>query len=485
VAGIGAVLVVIPVLIGLVLIRLSLRYATSGMSGMAQAIAAGDFEADFDYRARDAIGETVQSIREMAGTLKEKLGFSQGVLQGIVTPFLIVDTQETLTYTNQSLLRLLERDGKPEDFYGQNVAAFFYGDASRRTVLSGCLSSHETVSKEVELTGRKGTTKHVIIDATPLFDLDGNVIGAMCIYTDLTDIKQQQKTLQAQNERIEKVAASAVDVSSRLASASEEMASQIEQSSRGAEEQQSRASEVSTAMEQMSSSVLEISRNATDAAEGADKAKQEAEKGNQTVQNVVSHMDDISRISEQMQENLESLGSDVEGIKKVMGIINDIADQTNLLALNAAIEAARAGEAGRGFAVVADEVRKLAEKTMSATNEVGDAVTRITDGTSYNIREMGKARDGVAKTAELAHEAGSSFTAFVRAAQSNSDRINTIATAAEEQSSTSDQINQLTGEVNRTAGETSSSMQEAARAVADLNSMAQELDTLVQELKTS
>jgi len=484
VAGIGAGLVMIPVVIGLVLIGFSIRYATSGMSSMAQEIAQGNFAADFDYKARDAIGKTVHSMRNMAASLKEKLAYSQGLLSNLTIPCIVTDEQEKITFVNQPAMDLLEWDSTPEQARGMTLAEFFFGDASRKTIVGRAIRKQSPqLGIAVDAVSRKGTPFSISVDSAPVYDQDGEFVAAFVLMTVLTEIKNQQKEILAQNEQIERVAASAAEISSRLASASEEMAAQIEESSRGADEQQARASEVSTAIEQMTASVLEISQNSSDAAQGAESAKSEAEKGNQIIQDVVAHMGQIDKATGRMQESLQALGGDVEGIRQIMDIINDIADQTNLLALNAAIEAARAGETGRGFAVVADEVRKLAEKTMSATKDVGDAVARITEGTRRNIEQMDRAKEGVSETTDLAQQAGQSFQTFVDAAKSNSERIASIATAAEEQSTTSEQISQSTEEVNRTANETSVSMQEAAQAIADLNSLAQDLDNVVQDMQ--
>ena len=486
VAGIGALLVVIPVIIGFVLISLSIRYATRGMSAMAKNIAAGNFESDFDYRANDAIGDTIQAMRDMEAALKEKLGFSQGLLESLTIPCVVTDEQERVVFVNQPAIDLLEWERSPEDIKGMTMGQFFYGDPDKKTVIGKAIKARAPhLGIEVDGRSRKDTPFSISVDAAPVYDQDGRFIAAFVLYTILTEIKDQQKEILAKNERIEKVALSAADISARLASASEEMASQIEQSSLGAEEQQRRAAEVSTAMEQMSASVLEISRNASDAAAGAEKAKHEADKGNQIVQDVVTTMGSINEASQEMQGSLDSLGGEVDGINKVMSIINDIADQTNLLALNAAIEAARAGEAGRGFAVVADEVRKLAEKTMSATSDVGDAVGRITQGTQQNIKDMDKVQEMISRATELVHSTGEAFQAFLTDARENSVRIQNMATAAEEQSSTSEQISQSTGEVNRTAQESSVSMQQAAQAITDLNSLAQELDRIVQDMKAA
>jgi methyl-accepting chemotaxis protein len=166
-----------------------------------------------------------------------------------------------------------------------------------------------------------------------------------------------------------------------------------------------------------------------------------------------------------------------------MNVISDIADQTNLLALNAAIEAARAGEAGRGFAVVADEVRKLAEKTMTATKEVGDNISAIQQSAHTNINEVSQAVKAISEATELANTPGQALAEIVNLAAANSSVVTSIATAAEEESATSEEINHAIEDINRIVAETSEGMAQASAAVQDLSKMAQELNTVMAELR--
>ncbi|MFO7597876.1 MAG: methyl-accepting chemotaxis protein [Desulfocurvibacter africanus] len=269
----------------------------------------------------------------------------------------------------------------------------------------------------------------------------------------------------------------------RVTSASEELAAQIEQSSRGSEVQRDRTAEAATAMEEMNVTVLEVARNASQAADSADNARRNAENGSGIVSNVAEATREVQTRSEAMTRKLGELGTQAEGIGKIMNVITDIADQTNLLALNAAIEAARAGDAGRGFAVVADEVRKLAEKTMNATKEVGEAVKAIQVGTRENIQAMQSAGGAVDKSTGLAVEAGKALRDIVGMVESTSDQVRAIATASEEQSAASEQISRSMEEVNRIAVETATAMTQSASAVSELARMSQELKRIIEELQ--
>uniref|UniRef100_UPI0026229001 methyl-accepting chemotaxis protein n=1 Tax=Solidesulfovibrio sp. TaxID=2910990 RepID=UPI0026229001 len=156
---------------------------------------------------------------------------------------------------------------------------------------------------------------------------------------------------------------------------------------------------------------------------------------------------------------------------------------TNLLALNAAIEAARAGEAGRGFAVVADEVRKLAEKTMHATKEVGEAISGIQHGTAATERMMDEAAAAVDTATELAERSGTALSEIVSVVEAAGDQVRAIATAAEQQSATSEEINRSVESISRIASETADAMAQSAQAVTELAELAQDLTALVAEIQ--
>ncbi|PIE69543.1 MAG: chemotaxis protein [Deltaproteobacteria bacterium] len=292
----------------------------------------------------------------------------------------------------------------------------------------------------------------------------------------------QHQAEQAQNGMLQ-AAKALEEIVEQVTSASQELSAQIEEASRGAAAQRDRTTETATAMEQMNASVMEVASNASHAAESADKARKEAEGGGAIVEQVVTSIKEVNTNARAMSATLDTLGSQAQDIGQIMTVITDIADQTNLLALNAAIEAARAGEAGRGFAVVADEVRKLAEKTMTATKEVGDAVASIQKGADGAITSMGEGAKLVSQSTELAGQAGDALQDILGIVDNTADQVRAIAAASEEQSATSEEIARNTDGVTQIASQTSEAMEHASQALADLTQLTKDMIHLIQQLK--
>ena len=366
---------------------------------------------------------------------------------------------------------------------GGNTVGAFCGDKfgaeeckSEATCLGKkCINARDMQKAEVKV-GNGDTQAHLDVTAVPLYDLHGKPAGWIETTNDVTQIRKQQLI-------IADVARQAADISNRVAAASEELASQVEQISRGAEMQRERVESTAGAMSEMNSTVLEVARNAGQASDQSESTRSNAVSGADLVNKVVHSINDVNKVATKLQDNMAELGKQAESIGGVMNVISDIADQTNLLALNAAIEAARAGEAGRGFAVVADEVRKLAEKTMSATQEVGANIRAIQQSAKNNIEEVGGAVQSVHQATELANSSGMALKGIVDLAAATSSLVASIATAAEEQSATSEEITRAIEEINNVIGETTQGMVQSSQAVQDLSRTAQELRRVLDHLK--
>ena len=276
------------------------------------------------------------------------------------------------------------------------------------------------------------------------------------------------------------------DVSSAahdVASASTEIAASSEQMSSGLSEQESQTTQVSAAVLELSASVREVAGKASEASEAASQAGELATQGGSVVNCTVA---EIQAIAEQVKLSVDAvgqLGTKSEQIGQIIGVINDIADQTNLLALNAAIEAARAGEQGRGFAVVADEVRKLAERTTQATDEVALSIEQIQIETRSAIERIEAGSKRVSTGVELAHKAGTALGEIVSAAQNLQSMVESISASAAEQSSASDQIARATESIAAVSRESAQGAAQAAEATVTLSGQAEKLQDLAGRFK--
>ncbi len=301
----------------------------------------------------------------------------------------------------------------------------------------------------------------------------------------MREAQRQEERVKALWERMRVSAGRVDDFSRRVSESVGDLSAMIAQVRRGAEIQSSRMAETATAMEQMNAAVIEVARNAGDASENAREAKEKASNGAAKVRRAVDAINTVSSHADEMRTGTEALGRQVEDIGRVMDVISEIADQTNLLALNAAIEAARAGDAGRGFAVVADEVRKLAEKTMIATQEVDRSILAIREATQRNIATMRAALGAVQESAGLATESGLSQEEIVSLVEQNTLQVEGIASASEQQSASSEQINRAVDEVNRIAGESMEGMNHSYAAVSSLQNLAEDLKRMVEAMLES
>ncbi|RQW87666.1 MAG: methyl-accepting chemotaxis protein [Geobacter sp.] len=269
----------------------------------------------------------------------------------------------------------------------------------------------------------------------------------------------------------------------QVASASTQLYATSEQIATGAEEVAAQAGTVATASEEMSCTSTEIANNCLMAVESSQRASDSASSGFAVVQETV---DEMSRIAERVKESactVESLGARSDQIGEIVGTIEDIADQTNLLALNAAIEAARAGEQGRGFAVVADEVRALAERTTKATKEIGAMIKAIQMETKGAVHSMQEGVREVEKGTVDAARSGQALQEILEQANSVTMQINQIATAAEEQTATTNEITNNIQQITEVVHETAKGSQESAAAANQLSRLAEELQQLVGTFK--
>ncbi len=294
--------------------------------------------------------------------------------------------------------------------------------------------------------------------------------------------KAREEGDKARREGIRQTVTKLEEIVHQIAVASQRLEHQVAEASRNAQGQRASMEESAHSITELSHSIQEASRNASDAAQSAQLSREQAKNGGELVLEVVSGIRSVDTVTEKLAQSLGGLGKQAEAIGSIMTVITDIADQTNLLALNAAIEAARAGEAGRGFAVVADEVRKLAEKTMQATREVGEAIKNIQQSTRDNLSAMSEATQRVNSTAATAEEAGRALTQIVDMATGTTQRISAIAAAGKEQVNAGAGINASVNTVSDLATHMARAMEESAEAVQALSALGKQLEDYLKSL---
>jgi methyl-accepting chemotaxis protein len=301
--------------------------------------------------------------------------------------------------------------------------------------------------------------------------------------TSRDEIGQAEIALNSMKNTLHQMVRNIAATAEHLASASEEISAGATQSVETARVQAGQAQQVAVAMQEMSSTVQHVSEHSQSASNSSNRAATAAKQGGQVVEQTLSTMRSIAESSRMVAARIGELGKSSEEIGKIVAVIDDLADQTNLLALNAAIEAARAGEQGRGFAVVADEVRKLAERTTKATQGIGTMIESIQNETRNAVQAIELGSRDVQIGVEKTTASGTALKEIIAMAEQVGDTITQIASAATEQSSATEQVNMNVAQIASLTQGASSAAEETAKACAELSAMALDLQNLVNQFK--
>ena len=330
------------------------------------------------------------------------------------------------------------------------------------------------------ISGISQAVREVEVTANRLAEGD---LGARVDYVAKDEMGHIAKTINHMAQTFQHTVSEVKDAVSRLAAAAEETSVVTAQTTSGINQQQSETSQVATAINEMSATVQEVARNAVEAATAAQQADDTFVEGKKVIDQVINAIGDLATEVESASDVIQQLESESKNIGSVLDVIKGIAEQTNLLALNAAIEAARAGEQGRGFAVVADEVRTLAGRTQESTQEIEEMITRLQSGTTNAVRAMDSGKQMTQVGVEQAAAAGEALLTINAAVDRISGMNTQIASAAEEQSSVTEEINRSIVSINEVAEQSSIGAQQTAAASDDLAKLADQLKGLVERFR--
>ncbi|MEJ5350536.1 MAG: methyl-accepting chemotaxis protein [Melioribacteraceae bacterium] len=481
----------------------------------AREIIRGNYDVILKHKDRkDEIGHLNLSFDVMINKIKDEIARATSFQTGVNGAFFIVDKDLTIRFINQAACDLVGFERNIEDIIGKmKVKEVFGTDSVSRRAAEGIFLKGEKIS----LKNRKGEDIPILVQSGPIYNSKKEIDGSFVFFTDLREIEEKNKEylkeqikpiveiverlangdfteeLELKNDdvlyelglRINKmirelrsVLENVKEAIQSTASAAEQISSSSEEMAAGAQEQNIQVSEVSRSIEHMTRAIIEMSKNITEVAQMSQKSSQAAKQGAEKTNETKAGMNKIVQASQETAEIIASLTNKTDQIGEITKVIDDIANQTNLLALNAAIEAARAGEQGRGFAVVADEVRKLAERTTKATKEIAETIKSIQLEVKEADKSMANAKSSVYDGMKLTEEIDMALQEIYKSAKSVSDLIDNIVAASQEQSISADEISKNIENIASVTEQSTTSTGQIASAANNLTRLTSNLEDL-------
>ncbi len=436
----------------------------------------GDISEEIKTNRTDEIGKLLNSLQAVQRGLKNQSDAVLRIANGdLKSEIQLLSNQDVLGKAMQTVRHNLSKLVEDTDML---CAAAIDGDLGKR----------------VDATRQKGDYQRIVLGINNILEAvinpikDGAAVLALMAEGDFTkkitgeykgDHKLIINSINKLYDSLSKLISSVQDAVAATATASAEISSSAEEMASGAQMQSAQTSEIASAVDEMTKTIFDTTKNTSVAAETAKRAGEMAEEGVGVVSQTITGMNRIAEVVAKSADTVFALGQGSDKIGEIVQVIDDIADQTNLLALNAAIEAARAGEQGRGFAVVADEVRKLAERTTKATKEIAAMIKQIQKDTYTAVESIREGKQEVEAGKKLATAAGKSLQEIVRGAQKVVDIVVQVAATSEEQSATSEQISKSIEGISNVTRETAGGIEQMAISAEDLNRLTTNLQHLL------
>lgn len=478
----------------------------------ARKIALGNLSEEIANMGDDEIGQLAKAFNHMMETIKKQISY----LDNLPAPVVLINRDFSVNYINKAGAALL---GKEQTGITGKKCYELFKTGDCRTDNCACFKAMEFNGIYTKETTSVTQSREIPIlyTGSPVHDKSGKVTGALEYITDITEIKELQNYLTRSthalleemdrfasgelgahvvserddeigrlfngfNTAVSKIRSMIIAVTEAIhatVSSSGEISASSEQIASGAQEQLSQTGSIAESIEQITKSILENTKNISSAADYARLASESTVSGSEKVKRTKSGMEKIVESTRQTGTKITSLSGKAEQIGEITQVIDEIADQTNLLALNAAIEAARAGEQGRGFAVVADEVRKLAERTTNATKEIADYIKQIQSETKEADASMSMTEKAVEEGMVLTEEVSSSLEQILQFNLRASGVVTDVAAASEQQSTAAEEISRSIEGISSVTQQSAAGTVQIAKAAEDLNQLTVRLQDLI------
>ncbi len=449
------------------------------LKDIVKEFALGNYEVEINNNSKDEVGELASMLKDLQKAQKDKIRAAESIASGVINHVELASDKDALAISFNKEADTIKELLAEADFLikaneGGNLKV--RGNSSRfegewGKLIEGINSILDAIVAPIN---ESSEILKAMADGNFTEKVNGNYKGDHQLIKD--NINTVNDSLSAALQKVSEAVLA-------TASASNEISSSVEELAAGAGEQTQQTTEVARSIEQMTKTIMDNTKNASIAAETARSSGDKAKKGGSVVEDTIKGMVRIADVVKRSAETVETLGKNSDAIGEIIQVIDDIADQTNLLALNAAIEAARAGEQGRGFAVVADEVRKLAERTTKATKEIADMIKQIQKVTIEAVNSMKIGKTEVDKGKELADKAGEVLKEIITESQKVTDVAAQVAAASEEQSVSAEQISKNIESISSVTQQSAAGSQQIARSAEDLSNLTQKLEKLISHFK--
>lgn len=475
----GAILGAVIFLICVFYIAPIIGKPIENLKGIVKEFSLGNYNVEIKNDTKDEIGELTLLFNELQQAQKEKIFSAEQIASGVIEKVKTASEKDSLAIAfnkEADIIKNILDEAHALIVENKKGNLNYRADSSKysgswKQLIEGINSVGDAILAPIK---ESSEILAELANGNLTARVEGDYSG---------DHELMKNSINTVAQSLSKAISEVSEAVMAAAAASDQISSSAEEMSAGAKNQTAKTSEVSSSVEEMTETILENTKNANVASEAAKKAGDKAKEGGKVVEGTIQGMIRIADVVKKSAKTVEALGNSSDQIGQIVEVINEIADQTNLLALNAAIEAARAGEQGRGFAVVADEVKKLAERTSKATKEIAGMIKQIQNDTKDAVQSMKLGTEEVDKGKASTDKAGKVLNEIITEAEKVTEIASLVASASEQQSLAAETINGNIESINNVTQQSAAGIEQISQSAVSLNKITQKLESMINQFK--